>query len=67
MVRAVRINMIMHGNGSSGIQRQHGLEIEDNPKLKDVCGKFTLILSNPPFAGFEIDESIFNDYETSKK
>jgi type I restriction enzyme M protein len=66
MVRASRMNMIMHGDGWSGIQRWHGLQIHEHPKLKNLSGKFTLILSNPPFAGFETDDSILNEFETGK-
>jgi len=66
MVRAARMNMIMHGDGWSGIQRWHGLKIQDQPKLKKLAGKFTLILSNPPFAGFETDEEILKEYQTGK-
>lgn len=66
MVRASRMNMIMHGDGWSGIQRWHGLMIQNHPKLCDFAGKFTLILSNPPFAGFETDETILKEYDTGK-
>jgi len=66
MVRAARMNMIMHGDGWSGIQRWHGLKIQSHPKLSSLFSKFTLILSNPPFAGFETDEEILREYNTSK-
>ena len=62
MVRATRMNMIMHGDGWSGIQRCHGLKITKHELFKRT--KFTLILSNPPFAGFESDESILREFET---
>jgi len=61
MVRATRMNMIMHGDGWSGIQRCHGLKIGNHKSFKEQ--KFTLILSNPPFAGFESDNSILRDFE----
>ena len=66
MVRAARMNMIMHGDGWAGIVRHHGLKIGENEKLKDLVGKFTLILSNPPFAGFESDREILTSYEVGK-
>jgi type I restriction enzyme M protein len=66
MVRASRMNMIMHGDGWSGIQRCHGLNIQLHPKLSQHVGEFTFILSNPPFAGFETDEEILKRFETGK-
>jgi type I restriction enzyme M protein len=63
MVRAARMNMIMHGDGWSGIQRGHGLQIHHD---KYPFSTFSLILSNPPFAGFETDESILNEFDVGK-
>lgn len=66
MVRTTRMNMIMHGDGWVGIQRCHGLKIHQHNSFKDFTGKFSLILSNPPFAGFESDGSILGEFETGK-
>jgi type I restriction enzyme M protein len=66
MVRAARMNMIMHGDGWSGIQRWHGLKIQSQPRLSKLAGKFSLIFSNPPFAGFETQEDILKEYKTGK-
>ena len=66
MVRASRMNMIMHGDGWAGIQRCHGLKIQDHSILNKLAGNITLVLSNPPFAGFESDNSILRDFETGK-
>lgn len=66
MVRAARMNMIMHGDGWSGIQRCHGLRIQEHSVLGDMVGKVTLILSNPPFAGYETDSAILSGFETGK-
>ena len=66
MVRTTRMNMIMHGDGWSGIQRCHGLRIHKHNSFRDFNGKFTLILANPPFAGFEHEESILREFETGK-
>jgi type I restriction-modification system DNA methylase subunit len=63
MVRAARMNMIMHGDGWSGIQRGHGLQIH---KANHPYKTYSLILSNPPFAGFETDESVLNEFEVGK-
>lgn len=66
MVRATRMNMIMHGDGWSGIQRCHGLLIQKHDSFQGLSGTFSLILSNPPFAGFEGDESILHEFDTGK-
>lgn len=63
MVRAARMNMIMHGDGWSGIHRDHGLKLH---KHGVYYGTYSLILSNPPFAGFETDHEILSDFEISK-
>jgi len=63
MVRASRMNMIMHGDGWSGIHRQHGLKLHN---LGHNYGTYDLILSNPPFAGFETDLNILSNFEISK-
>ena len=63
MVRAARMNMIMHGDGWSGIRRNHGLLLH---KLGYKYGTFNLILSNPPFAGFETDHKILADFDVAK-
>jgi type I restriction-modification system DNA methylase subunit len=67
MVRATRMNMIMHGDGWSGVQRCNGLKIHRDDFYKNYVGKFTLMLSNPPFAGFETDEDVLSDgFEVGK-
>ncbi len=63
MVRAARMNMIFHGDGWSGINRGHGLTIHHNGI---GYGSYTVILSNPPFAKFETDESILSDFGVGK-
>ncbi|MHC4620914.1 MAG: N-6 DNA methylase [Planctomycetota bacterium] len=66
MVRAARMNMIMHGDGWSGIQRWHGLKTGEHPVLGTKLGQFSLILSNPPFAGYEDDRDILRRFECGK-
>ncbi|MBE3128983.1 MAG: N-6 DNA methylase, partial [Actinobacteria bacterium] len=61
MVRAARMNMIMHGDGWAGIQRCHGLNIDEN--FISAKEGYDLILSNPPFAGFESDFNILSKFE----
>lgn len=66
MVRAARMNMIMHGDGWSGIVRCHGLDIQSHQAFQGNNSQFSLILSNPPFAGYEMNESLLARFETSK-
>ncbi|MBF0344081.1 MAG: N-6 DNA methylase [Nitrospirae bacterium] len=66
MVRAARMNMIMHGDGWSGIQRCHGLKMQSQQRLNGLVGKFTIVLSNPPFAGFETEENVLKEYDTGR-
>ena len=64
MVRSARMNMIMHGDGWSGIHRCHGLKIQSHDGLSKYVGKMNVIFSNPPFAGFETDQSILANFST---
>ena len=64
MVRASRMNMIMHGDGWACIQRGHGLKLDGADIFEGDVGKFSLILSNPPFAGYESDDAILTSFET---
>ncbi|MCJ7631218.1 N-6 DNA methylase [Candidatus Bathyarchaeota archaeon] len=66
MVRASRMNMIMHGDGWSNIQRCHGLIVQEKFPDKHSYNTYTLILSNPPFAGFEMDEKILSNFKVGK-
>lgn len=66
MVRTARMNMIMHGDGWSCIHRCHGLDIHEHQSFQGDYNEFSLILSNPPFAGFEMDESLLKKFETGK-
>ena len=63
MVRAARMNMIMHGDGWSGIHRNHGLNLQN---VGYDYGTIDLIFSNPPFAGFETDHEILKPFKVSK-
>ena len=63
MVRAARMNMIMHGDGWTCIQRWNGLNLQQHEIFQR---QFSLILSNPPFAGYESDIPILNSFETGK-
>ena len=58
--QACRMNMMVHGDGSAGIFKHHGLVnipgvVEDG--LFDIC------VTNPPFGSFENDVEILSKYE----
>ncbi len=70
MVRVAKMNMIMHGDGHSGIYhilRGGGLLTDPNlpRKLKEEVedGTVDVIFSNPPFAGREKDPTILKKFE----
>jgi type I restriction enzyme M protein len=58
--QACKMNMMVHGDGSAGIYKHHG--------LTDVAGiieesNFDVCLTNPPFGSFENDSQILNSFE----
>jgi len=58
--QACKMNMMVHGDGSAGIFKAHG--------LKDIAGRieesmFDICLTNPPFGAIEKDTAILNEYE----
>jgi type I restriction enzyme M protein len=61
MARVAKMNMIMHGDGHTGIANANGLSLlvgDFPPTWLPMLGddkKFELIYSNPPFAGREKD------------
>lgn len=61
--QACKMNMVVHGDGSSGIYLHHGLIDVPNaiePGLFDVC------LTNPPFGSFENDPNVLKKYELAR-
>ncbi|HET8669699.1 MAG TPA: N-6 DNA methylase, partial [Candidatus Saccharimonadales bacterium] len=66
MVRVCKMNMIMHGDGHSGIFNAHGLAIGMSDQIPIREGSLSMVFSNPPFAGRESDELYLNRFETSK-
>jgi type I restriction enzyme M protein len=66
MVRVAKMNMIMHGDGHSGIYNSHGLNIGISDRLPIKEGTITKIFSNPPFAGRESDQNYLSRFETAK-
>ena len=66
MVRVSKMNMIMHGDGHSGIYNSHGLSLGHSDRLPIKEGSIDKIFSNPPFAGRETDQSHLARFETAK-
>jgi len=70
MVRVSKMNMIMHGDGHSGIFYTNGLLTDpDVPKVlveKIKKKSVNVILSNPPFAGLEKDPEILRMFNLGK-
>ncbi len=71
MARVAKMNMIMHGDGHSGIFNVNGLNVADydpeSAKRNITEGTFNLIFSNPPFAGYEKDKEILSKFDLGKK
>lgn len=66
MVRVTKMNMIMHGDGHSGIYNTHGLNIGFSDRLPIKEGTVNYIFSNPPFAGRESDATYLSRFESAK-
>lgn len=67
MARVAKMNMIMHGDGHSGIFNVNGLFVaDDDPekaKKEVVENSFEIIFSNPPFAGYEKEPEVLRRFE----
>ncbi len=66
MVRVTKMNMIMHGDGHSGIYNTHGLNLGTSDRLPLKEGSIAKIFSNPPFAGRESDPKYLTRFESAK-
>jgi len=66
MVRVAKMNMIMHGDGHSGIYNSHGLNIGTSDRLPIKKSSVRYIFSNPPFAGRESNPSFLAQSRTAK-
>jgi type I restriction enzyme M protein len=58
--QACKMNMMVHGDGSSGVFMHDGM-MDVPGKIEE--GDFQLCLTNPPFGSFETDKTILNRYE----
>lgn len=66
MARVSKMNMIMHGDGHSGIIHEHGLNIGFSPSIPLKLGTVNKIFSNPPFAGREKDPMQLAKFDVAK-
>lgn len=70
IARVAKMNMIMHGDGHAGIFNTNGLLLDPgaptraHAEIRDEA--FDLVLSNPPFAGYEKDPQVLSRFETGK-
>jgi SAM-dependent methyltransferase len=62
MARVARMNLVMHGAEPRSVRRINGLALH----REGFAGSFDVCFANPPFAGFESDPEILNDFEVSK-
>ena len=58
--QACKMNMMVHGDGNSGVFKHDGLT-----DVKGIIeeGKFQLCITNPPFGSFETDPAVLKRYE----
>lgn len=71
MARVAKMNMIMHGDGHAGIFNANALSLVDEfpsqwKRELGENGKFTIIYSNPPFAGREKDSDVLEKFTLGK-
>lgn len=58
--QACKMNMMVHGDGNSGVFKHDGL-IDVSGIIEE--GKFSICITNPPFGSFETDPAILKRYE----
>lgn len=58
--QACKMNMMVHGDGSSGVFKHDGF-VDIPGKIEEV--EFDICLTNPPFGAMENDQEILNRYE----
>lgn len=68
MIRVAKMNMIMHGDGHSGIYNTNGFLTDPDipPEVLAHFRNFQIILMNPPFAGLEKDPAILSAFKLGK-
>ena len=58
--QACKMNMIVHGDGNTGVFQHDGFKNIDG-KIEEE--KFDICFTNPPFGATETDESVLNSFE----
>ena len=70
IARVAKMNMIMHGDGHAGIFNTNGLVLDAGAPRQahdEIAeSRFDIILSNPPFAGYEKDSQILTKFELGR-
>jgi type I restriction enzyme M protein len=71
MTRVAKMNMIMHGDGHAGVINADGFSLVSELPSQWLAGvgeegKFTIIYSNPPFAGREKDSTVLEKFALGK-
>jgi len=66
--RVAKINLMMHGMSHKRIYNINALKIFENHELSSIIteNSFDVILSNPPFAGYEKDACVLEKFELGK-
>nr|VFJ43587.1 MAG: type I restriction enzyme M protein [Candidatus Kentron sp. FM]VFJ44396.1 MAG: type I restriction enzyme M protein [Candidatus Kentron sp. FM]VFK06270.1 MAG: type I restriction enzyme M protein [Candidatus Kentron sp. FM] len=65
MARVSKMNMIMHGDGHSGIFHENGLNIGYARHIPIQFSDVSMIFSNPPFSGREGDPQVLRRFDCS--
>jgi len=69
IVRIAMMDMVIHDDGHTNIENNDALRETKNfhPKRDIKLGKYTLLLTNPPFGAIVKDEEILKKYELGSK
>lgn len=61
--QACKMNMMVHGDGSAGVFKAHGL-VDIPGSIEE--GQFDICLTNPPFGSIENDAEVLKHYELGR-
>ncbi|MGI8554423.1 MAG: HsdM family class I SAM-dependent methyltransferase, partial [Dehalococcoidia bacterium] len=67
MMRIAMMNLVLHGMQEAAVRRANTLSEQGGLTDDDLRRRYSVILSNPPFAGVLPDKSIRKDLPTSSK
>ncbi|MHA1278518.1 MAG: N-6 DNA methylase [Candidatus Helarchaeota archaeon] len=67
-IKMTKINLLMHDISYKNIYHENALKISENSEaIKNIKNdSFDIILTNPPFAGYEKDPSVLMEYDLGK-